>query len=215
MAQQPEMTFDKAPVANDTPVPSAAPAMTFDASPVDQDTEIANGLTPTEQAMAADKSIGPEEKAFLKGNPSYQYLPADKRFPNRQPGIYPRDKWRSDPSSPMASNSQFPVDLHLVKHTLQGAATGAIPAAAAVALPAAMAATAPTVTTEALDTGLVDQYGEPIVRAIEKEGPTLLKQGAKAVTDFASKHKIGTGAVGLWALKKMGIDPLSVLKELL
>jgi hypothetical protein len=89
--------------------------------------------------MDADKSIGPEERQFLKNNPTYKYLPKDPRFPNREPGIYPMgpgNEWRNDPNHPNHDISQAPVDLHLLKHTLEGAAAGAAAVAPAVGLAA-------------------------------------------------------------------------------
>jgi hypothetical protein len=89
--------------------------------------------------MDADKSIGPEERQFLKNNPTYKYLPKDPRFPNREPGIYPMgpgNEWRNDPNHPNHDISQAPVDLHLVKHSLEGAAIAAAGVAPAVGLAA-------------------------------------------------------------------------------
>jgi hypothetical protein len=134
----PNPTQAPAPVAN-TSAPQfqdAAPdfsafggAATSDSTP--------KPLTP-DQEMSADKSIGPEEQAFLKTNKDYKYLPADKRFPNRPPGIYPTGKgneWRTDPDGPMANTTQAPIDLHLLKHSAQGAAIGAAGTLPAMALP--------------------------------------------------------------------------------
>jgi hypothetical protein len=124
------MTFDSAPVQQDTPVQGQTDSgMTFDSAPVKQD-------TPVEKLGR----ITPEEQAFLKANPDHVWMPADPKFPNRPEGIYPTGKgneWRKDPSY-----SQSPIDLHFAKHTAEGAAAGALAAGSAVALPAAAAATA-------------------------------------------------------------------------
>lgn len=65
-----------------------------------------------------------EEAAFLKSNPSYQWLSKDPKFPNRQEGIYsmgPGNEWRNDPNHPMHDVTQMPVDLHLGRHTYEAA----------------------------------------------------------------------------------------------
>src|SRR5258707_387011 len=74
------MTFDSSPVQQDTHVTQAPvdSGMTFDSAPVKQ-------ATPVDQL--AD-SRTPEEHAFLQKNPSYVYVKADPKFPNRQEGIY-------------------------------------------------------------------------------------------------------------------------------
>jgi hypothetical protein len=62
-------------------------------------------------------------------------MPADPRFPNRPSGIYPTgpgNEWRKDPSY-----TQAPIDLHLLRHSLEGAAEGAATVAPAVGVAAA------------------------------------------------------------------------------
>jgi hypothetical protein len=128
MADQ-EMIFDAAPVKQDTPVSQSAPAaqdssMTFDSSPVKQD-------TPANEITDQLKGASSEERDFLAKNPAHAWMPADPKFPNRPEGIYPTGKgneWRNDPDV-----EQHPIDLHFVKHTLQGAAEGALAAASAPA----------------------------------------------------------------------------------
>ena len=134
-SQQPDssgMTFDSQPVVKDTPVAPVAPVdsgMTFDAEPVKQDTPASDVVDPMKGASA-------EERAFLAANPtSFKYMPKDEKFPNRPEGVYPVGKgneWRKDPSY-----DQAPIDLHLAKHTLEGAAIGAVPVALATGLAAA------------------------------------------------------------------------------
>jgi hypothetical protein len=79
-----------------------------------------------------------EELDFLQQNPGHQWLARDpQKFPNREEGIYPAgpgNEWRNDPTSPMASNTQAPIDLHLGLHTYQGIKTGLMPVGAALSL---------------------------------------------------------------------------------
>lgn len=68
-----------------------------------------------------------EISGFLDRNPGYQFLAADPKFPNRRAGIYPAGKgseWRTDPNNPTAQNDQWPVDLHIGKHSYEGAKLG-------------------------------------------------------------------------------------------
>jgi hypothetical protein len=61
-----------------------------------------------------------EELQFMQQNPGHTWIARAPNFPNREEGIYPTgpgNEWRNDPNSPMAQNSQFPVDLHLGLHT--------------------------------------------------------------------------------------------------
>jgi hypothetical protein len=79
-----------------------------------------------------------EELDFLQKNPGHAWLSRDPhKFPNREEGIYPSgpgNEWRNDPTSPMASNTQAPIDLHLGLHTYQGIKTGLMPVGAALSL---------------------------------------------------------------------------------
>jgi hypothetical protein len=96
----------------------------------------------TAQATQTEGGPSPEEQAFLTANPDHVYLKADPKFPNRPEGIYPTGKgneWRKDPSY-----EQEPIDLHLLKHTAEGALAGALGAGAAPAT-AAIAETLPAV----------------------------------------------------------------------
>jgi hypothetical protein len=77
-----------------------------------------------------------EEQQFLQENPNYKWMAADPKFPNRPQGIYPSgpgNEWRKDPSF-----AQSPVDLHLAKHTYEGAKAGAMAATAPLALEATL-----------------------------------------------------------------------------
>lgn len=117
------------------------PQTTTPSQPQDQ----SSNLSPLEQLgqsvqKAQTAGPSPEEQQLLASNPSYKYLPKDPRFPNRQPGVYPMgegNEWRDDPNSPMASNSQSPIDPHLLKHTAEGAGYGALAAGSALAAPLA------------------------------------------------------------------------------
>lgn len=78
--------------------------------------------------------VSSEEASFLKSNPGYKWMAADPKFPNRPEGIYPTgpgNEWRNDPTY-----AQSPVDLHLGRHTYEGAKAGAVAAAAPLALEA-------------------------------------------------------------------------------
>ncbi len=83
-----------------------------------------------------------EELDFLQKNPGHAWLSRDpQKFPNREEGIYPSgpgNEWRNDPTSPMASNTQAPIDLHLGLHTYQGMKTGLLAATAPLALEASV-----------------------------------------------------------------------------
>ena len=68
-----------------------------------------------------------EEQDFLQKNSGYTWLPADNRFPQREPGIYPTgpgNEWRNDPNHPNASMQQAPVDLHLGQHIYENLKLG-------------------------------------------------------------------------------------------
>jgi hypothetical protein len=130
--------YDSEAVKQDTPVTPPA-ASGYDSESVKQDTTVQNGVlqTPEEQAMSQDKSIGPEERQFLTNNPKYKYIPADPKFRNRPAGIYPdpslpENKWRNSPDT-----SQAPIDLHLLKHTAEGAGYGVMATLPAIGLGAA------------------------------------------------------------------------------
>jgi len=81
------------------------------------------------------ESPSDEESTFLQQNKDYAWVPSDANFPNRPAGIYPigpGNEWRKNPDY-----AQAPVDLHLARHTFEGAAEGAMPALLALGLPAA------------------------------------------------------------------------------
>lgn len=106
------MTFDAAPVQQDTPVTPAQSAggMTFDSSPVQEATPVDKIPDPMQGASA-------EDRAFLKANPDHVWKSADPKFPNRPAGIYPTsngNEWRNDPEV-----EQHPIDLHMLKHTAE------------------------------------------------------------------------------------------------
>jgi hypothetical protein len=127
--------------------------------------------------MSQDHSIGSEERQFLQNNPKYKYVPADPTFRNRPAGIYPdpslpENKWRNNPDT-----DQAPIDLHLLKHSLQGAGVGAIPAAGALGLPVA----APLLEEGA---GLAAEYAEHFGR-----------QGVEAIKAMAKAHPEATKAI--------------------
>jgi len=84
-----------------------------------------------------------EEQEFLRSNPNYAWLPADNNFPNRRPGIYPTgpgNEWRNDPvlNERKGNIDQTPVDLHLARHSYQGAKAGAMAATAPLAMEASV-----------------------------------------------------------------------------
>lgn len=79
-----------------------------------------------------------EIEKFLANNPTYQFLGQDAKFPNRRPGIYPMgpgNEWRNDPdlNARKGNVDQWPVDLHLLKNSYEGAKTGAMAATAPLA----------------------------------------------------------------------------------
>jgi hypothetical protein len=110
----------------------------------------------------------PEEIDFLQNNPGHTWITRNpQQFPNRQEGIYPTgpgNEWRNDPSY-----QQSPVDLHLAKHTAEGAAYGAVAAGSAMALPAISSLTAPT-------TQLVRTGAGYMANWAEEAGPSALRQ---------------------------------------
>lgn len=102
---------------------------------------------PADQVQSAQSAGGTvisrapqgEELQFLQQNSGHGWVSRSPNFPNREEGIYPvgpGNEWRNDPNSPMAQNSQFPVDLHLGLHTYQGAKAGLMAATAPLALEA-------------------------------------------------------------------------------
>lgn len=138
MATQPQSDiFAQLAAGQTTP---AAPTKTSAAAPGDIFDTLAanpNGTTqqPSQGSSASAGGPTPEEQQLLASNPSYKYLPADPKFPNRPAGVYPTgpgNEWRNDPTM-----SQSPVDPELLKHTAQGAGYGALAAGSALAAPLA------------------------------------------------------------------------------
>ena len=135
------------------------------------------------EQKAAQGGPSDEEQQFLKENPDHEYKKPDPKFPNRPEGIYPKgpgNEWRKDPSY-----SQSPVDLHLAKHTLEGAATGAVaagsaPAAAAVGGTAAARAALGFATSEA---------GKDLIKLVLKHTGEQLLTGAGAGLTYEVIHK--------------------------
>jgi hypothetical protein len=138
---------------------------------------------PLESEKAGEGGPSEEEKQFLKENPDHEYLKQDPKFPNRPEGIYPKgpgNEWRKDPSY-----SQAPIDLHLAKHTLEGAAEGAVaagsaPAAAAVGGTAAARAALGFATSEA---------GKDLIKLVLKHVGENLLTGAGAGLTYEAIHK--------------------------
>ena len=124
--------------------------------------------------------------------------------------------------TPDQLQQQAQADLKLAPAVVAAAPAIGAGGAAAIAGPATLASMlgGPTIATAAtkvpggrdLVTGRMLPWVE---QQIETQGPSLLRQGAGAVADFAAAHKITTGTVGLWALHKLGIHPLDILKELI
>jgi hypothetical protein len=124
--------------------------------------------------------------------------------------------------TPDQVQQQSQADLKLAPAVVAAAPAIGAGGAAAIAGPATLASVlgGPTIATAAtkvpggrdLVTGRMLPWVE---QQIETQGPSLLRQGAGAVADFAAAHKITTGTVGLWALHKLGIHPLEILKELI
>ncbi len=147
-----------------TPAPPASDENPFDAPLASEGGAAPSATTPDqgnpfEEPLESEKAAegGPddEEKQFLKENPDHEYLKQDSKFPNRPEGIYPKgpgNEWRKDPSY-----SQSPVDLHLAKHTAEGAAAGATVAGLAMASPLAAPALA----------HIAKDFGKPAVEAIK------------------------------------------------
>jgi hypothetical protein len=147
------------------------------------------------QAMDQDKTIGPEEKAFLKSNKGYQYKPADPKFPNRPPGIYPvgpGNEWRDNPDT-----AQEPVDLHLLKHTAESAATSAVAvgggAVGAEALEDTMATRALMKELGIDGDNVVSKVVKPVIEHLKQPGKMLNFPYGRAV-EYYMLHKIGYGA---------------------
>lgn len=136
------------------PQDQASAALTAGGKPVAQmrDPQGQAWWIPSDEVEAARQAGGTvvsrapndEELQFLQQNPGHTWLGRSPEFPNRQEGIYPAgpgNEWRNDPNSPMARNSQFPIDLHLGLHTYQGAKAGLMAATS----PLALEATAPQI----------------------------------------------------------------------
>lgn len=127
-ASQPQATPAQPQPQASSPSPTGASSDSF---------SMAELMKDEQQGQATQATTGgpnAEEQAFLAANPGHAWVPADPKFPNRPAGIYPTGKgneWRNDPSY-----TQAPIDLHFVKHTLEGAATGAAAVAPAVGLAA-------------------------------------------------------------------------------
>ena len=160
----------------------------------------------------------PDEIDFLQNNPGHTWITRNpQQFPNRQEGIYPTgpgNEWRNDPNSANAQNTQLPIDLHLAKHTAQGAAYGAVAAGSAMALPLISSLTAPT-------TQLVRTGAGYLANWAEEAGPSALRQalsspvvqqGIKMIGPKVITYGLGAagGAGGIAAykyLKGIGVIP--------
>jgi len=114
----------------------SAPAQPNQAPPTDDDA-LARQFGAVNPSPEPSEPGTPEEHAFLQKNPSYVYVKADPKFPNRQEGIYHKNEsGLNDPEM-----EHHPVDLHFAEHTAEGAGT----AAAAIGLTTGLAAATPEV----------------------------------------------------------------------
>src|SRR5579862_510278 len=80
------------------------------------------------------KAMTTEEQAqYMAEHPDVVWVDDDPRYPNIQGGMYPK----AEASSPrFGDTSHFPIDLHLGKHTYEGAKTGLMAATAPLLLEA-------------------------------------------------------------------------------